>query len=121
MCRVHAGLSANEKVRKSKKEWGHEERKGGGEMFLESVTHRGRGRGETSLIHTDLQAVSGTHKKRTGKKAGHISQAPENVRVILGLVLLIDEWGVFKLLPLSVHVLVVTVHGKQLNAFGSLI
>ena len=88
--------------------------------FLESVTHRGRGRGETSLIHTDLQAVSGTHKKRTGKKAGHISQAPENVRVILGLVLLIDEWGVFKLLPLYVHVLVVTVHGKQLNAFGSL-
>lgn len=41
-----------------------------------------------------------THKKRPEKKTGHIPQAPENVLVILGRVLLIDERGVFKPLPL---------------------
>lgn len=47
---------------------------------------------ERSAIHINKQAVEGTHKKR-GEKNGHISQAPENVLVILGRVLLIDEWG----------------------------
>lgn len=52
---------------------------------------------------SDTHQQTGRHTKREEpekKKTGHIPRAPENVQVILGLVLLIDEWGVFKPLPL---------------------
>lgn len=62
-------------------------------MFSGSVTERER---EISDTH---QQTDG-HSKRAGKKTGHIPQAPENVLVIFGRLLLIDEWGVFKPLPL---------------------
>lgn len=95
MCRLHAGLSANEKVRKSKKAWGHEERRWL-KCFQRAWQREERER-ERSLIHINKQADT---QKETRKKTGHIPQAPENVLVILGRVLLIDERGVFKPLPL---------------------
>lgn len=71
-------------------------------MFSESVTQRERER-ERDLIHINKQADTHTYtQKGNRKKTGHIPRAPENVLVILGRVLLIDEWGVFK--PLLLHV-----------------
>lgn len=67
-------------------------------MFSGSVTERERERSDTH-IQTDghSKREQGEEKK---EKTGHIPQAPENVRVIFGRLLLIDEWGVFKPLPL---------------------
>lgn len=67
-------------------------------MLSESVTQRGRKRKERereSEIPDAHQQTGGTHKRRAGReeKNGHISQAPENVLVIFGRVLLIDECG----------------------------
>lgn len=70
-------------------------------MFSESVTQRERER-ERSDSHQQTGRHTHIHTKREQKKTGHIPRAPENVLVILGRVLLIDEWGVFK--PLLLHV-----------------
>lgn len=120
MCRLHAGLSANEKVR-SKKERGHEQRR-----WVKCFWERDRGREresgggrERDPIHINKQADTQKGKSQRKKKTGHIPRAPENVQVILGLVLLIDEWGVFKPLPLW-SCFNRDCAGKQLNALEPL-
>lgn len=68
-----------------------------GEMFSGSVTER-----EIWYTHPNRRTLKerSRGRERERKKTGHIPQAPENVLVIFGRLLLIDEWGVFKPLPL---------------------
>lgn len=76
-------------------------RGGGWNVFRERDRKERRGREKERERHpwyTSTNRRLTGHKKRA-EKNGHISQAPENVLVILRRVLLIDEWGVFKLLP----------------------
>lgn len=44
-------------------------------------------------MHQQISRDSKKERERDDEEAGHISQAPENVPLILGRVLLIDERG----------------------------
>lgn len=81
------------------KKRGGTRRGGGWDVFRERDRGRDWREGEGEIPDTHQQ-TGGHTKRELKKKTGHIPQAPENVLVILGRVLLIDEWGVFKPLPL---------------------
>lgn len=107
MCRLHVGLSANERrervIKKNKKKTGGvEEGTGGGGGRGGCFTERDRERErEISDIYksTNRRFIGHTLGEREREKSerekereiGHISETPENVRVILERVLLIDE------------------------------
>lgn len=84
--------------RVKKKARGHEE--GRWVRCFQRAWQREREEGEIPDTHQQTGGRTKRELKEKKKKAGHIPQAPENVLVILGRVLLIDEWGVFKPLPL---------------------
>lgn len=114
MCRLHAGLSANETVRTSKKAWGHEE--GRWVRCFQRAWQRERGERGRGRDPWYTSTNRRTHKKRTEKKKlvtflRHL----KTCWLFWDACCLLMSGECLSHFP-SDHVLMVTVHDKQLNA-----